>query len=127
MNEILETSVNLVAAGTQIDGTVQFNEVTRVFGTIRGRVVAREGCVLVIGESGIVEGDIQADTLFVDGFVHGDIRALTRVVVSRTGRVVGNIETPSLQIDFGAHFEGLCGMENARLLGSSPQPAGGLT
>jgi cytoskeletal protein CcmA (bactofilin family) len=120
---IQETSVNMVAEGTRIEGKVTFDQVSRVHGVLVGEVRAREGSTLILSETAVVEGSVEADTLMVDGYVHGDIDARTRVVVSRTGRVVGNIKTPSLTLEFGAYFEGRCSMENAITSGPSLRPA----
>lgn len=106
-----ESSINVVAEGTRIEGKVTFDHISRVHGTLIGEVHAKDGSTLILSESSMVEGDISADTLLVDGYVHGDIVARTQVVISRTGRVVGNIETKSLKLEFGGYFEGKCAME----------------
>jgi cytoskeletal protein CcmA (bactofilin family) len=49
----------------------------------------------------------------IDGYVKGNISTKTRVVISKTGRVIGNIDTPSLILEFGAYFEGVCKMSGA--------------
>lgn len=103
-----EAAINVVAEGTRIEGKVTFDHISRVHGTLIGQVHAKEGSTLILSESSMVEGDISADTLFVDGYVHGDISANTQVVISRTGRVVGNIRTKSLKLEFGGYFEGSC-------------------
>ena len=121
MIEVTETAVSIVSEGTRIEGKMIFDRMTRVHGTLAGKVFANDGSTLILGETSVVEGDIQADTLIVDGFVRGDINAKTRVVVSGTGRVLGNIKTPALVIQFGAHFEGNCMMEDANGLTSSPE------
>lgn len=108
-----ETTINMVAEGTRIEGQVVFDHVSRVHGILVGEVRAKEGSTLILSETAVVEGNIEADTLMIDGYVHGDVQAKTRVVVSRTGRVVGNIKTPSLTLEFGAFFEGRCTMEEA--------------
>jgi cytoskeletal protein CcmA (bactofilin family) len=108
-----ETHVNMVAEGTRIEGQVVFDHVSRVNGVLIGEVRAKEGSTLILSETAVVEGNIDADILMIDGYVHGDVVAKTRVVVSRTGRVVGNIKTPSLTMEFGAYFEGRCAMETA--------------
>jgi cytoskeletal protein CcmA (bactofilin family) len=113
MKNLNETSVNIIAEGTRIEGKAVFDQVSRFHGTLVGEAHAREGSTLILSESCIVEGDVFADTLMVDGFVQGNIRARTRVVVSGTGRVIGNIQTPSLKLEFGAYFEGRCNMEQA--------------
>jgi cytoskeletal protein CcmA (bactofilin family) len=111
MKNLNETSVNIVSEGTRIEGKVVFENVTRFHGTLSGEIHAREGSTLILAESSVVEGDVFADTLLIDGFVQGNVSARTRVVVSGTGRVVGNIQTPSLKLEFGAYFEGSCNME----------------
>jgi cytoskeletal protein CcmA (bactofilin family) len=108
-----ETAINLVAEGTRIEGKVVFNQISRVHGVLVGNVHAEEGSTLILGETSIVEGNIQADTLMIDGYVHGDISAKSKVVISRTGRVVGNIQTQNLMLEFGAYFEGRCSMEGS--------------
>ena len=103
---IQETSINIISEGTRIEGEMTFHHVTRVHGTLSGKIHGSTGSTLILCENSIAEGDIDADTLFVDGYVKGNVRAKTKVVVSGTGRVLGNITAPILKIDFGAHFEG---------------------
>src|SRR5689334_15584172 len=93
---IEEASTNIVAEGTRIEGQIVFDSISRVHGVLVGEVQAKEGSTLVLCESALVEGRVHADTLMVDGYVRGDIQARTRVVISQTGRVIGNIKTPSL-------------------------------
>jgi cytoskeletal protein CcmA (bactofilin family) len=114
MRNLNETSTNIVAEGTRIEGKAVFDHVTRFHGTLIGEAHAREGSTLVLAESSSVEGNVFADTLMIDGFVQGNVSARTRVVVSATGRVIGNIQTPSLKLEFGAYFEGSCNMEQTR-------------
>ncbi|MGZ3699378.1 MAG: bactofilin family protein, partial [Bdellovibrionota bacterium] len=115
---VLETSVNILGEGTRIEGKVLFDHISRVHGTLKGEIRAKEGSTLILSDSSVVEGNIDADTLMVDGYVQGDITARTRVVISRTGRVVGNIKTPLLTVEFGAYFEGRCLMDGT---GGAPQ------
>jgi cytoskeletal protein CcmA (bactofilin family) len=111
MKNLHETAVNIVSERTRIEGKVVFDQVSRFHGTLVGEAHAREGSTLVLSESSIVEGDVYADVLMIDGYVQGNVHARTRVVVSGTGRVIGNIQTPSLKLEFGAYFEGSCNME----------------
>ncbi len=106
-----ETSINIVAEGTRIEGVITFNQVSRVHGVLVGEVRAQEGSTLILSETSVVEGNILADTLMIDGYVKGDVVAKKRVVLSRTSRVIGTIKTPSLTLEFGAYFEGRCAME----------------
>mgnify|MGYP001591582318 CR=1 FL=1 len=111
--DLRETHINLIAEGTSIQGDVEFDHVSRVHGTLSGDVDAKDGSTLILGETSVVEGNIRADTLLIDGYVKGDIEAKTKVTISRTGRVIGNVKTPTLSVEFGAYFEGKCVMDGA--------------
>ncbi len=103
-----ETSINIIAEGTRLEGKIEFDHMTRVHGNLIGEIHSAPGSTLILSETSLVEGNIHADTLMVDGFVQGDIYAKTRVLISRTGRVVGNVKTKNLKLEFGAYFEGKC-------------------
>ncbi len=109
--EIRESAITILAEGSRIDGNFKVEKLCRLHGIVVGKVSAAPGSVVVLAENSLVEGDIEADTLFVDGFVRGNIRVTGKIVISGTGRVIGNIEGPCVRIDFGAHFEGKCLME----------------
>lgn len=110
MSDFQETTVNVLAEGTQLEGRITLDRISRVHGILKGEVSAKDGSTLILCETSTVEGIIQADVLMIDGFVQGDIFAKNRVVISRTGRVIGTIHTPSLKIEFGGYFEGRCRM-----------------
>jgi cytoskeletal protein CcmA (bactofilin family) len=103
---IAEKAINLIAEETHIEGKIIFDQVTRVQGTLRGEVISKPESTLILAQTSVIEGNIQADTLIVDGFVRGDIFATSKVTLTSAGRVIGNIKTPRLVIDFGAYFEG---------------------
>ncbi len=104
--KIQETTTNLIAPGTLLEGKIVFENTTRIHGTLKGEVLSKPESTLILCESGRVEGNIQADTLIVGGYVKGDITATTKVTLTKTGRVIGNIKSPCLAIEFGAYFEG---------------------
>jgi cytoskeletal protein CcmA (bactofilin family) len=101
-----ETQVNIIAQGTRLKGQITFEKISRVHGELLGEVYAKPGSTLILGETAVIEGNIDADTLIIDGYVKGDVSAKTKVVLSRTSRVIGSIKTPSLIVEFGAYFEG---------------------
>ncbi len=106
-----ETRINILSEGTRVKGTFEVEGTARIHGILDGKLEARIGSTVILGETGVIEGGIHADILMIDGYVRGDIEAKTRVVLSPTGRVIGNIKTPSLTIEFGAYFEGKCLMD----------------
>jgi cytoskeletal protein CcmA (bactofilin family) len=105
---ISELDINIIAEGTRVEGKISFDQITRVHGVLIGEVKSKKGSTLILSETSLVEGKITADILVIDGYVRGDIVAESRVVLSRTGRVIGNIHSPCLVLEFGAYFEGNC-------------------
>lgn len=61
---------------------------------------------LVIGTQGMVNGNIYARAVVVDGVVDGDLYGKESVVIHETGRVNGNIYAPRVGISDGAVFNG---------------------
>jgi cytoskeletal protein CcmA (bactofilin family) len=105
--EIHESAINVLAEGTEVKGTLRVSDYSRIHGRLIGDLVGEPGSIVVLGESGLIEGKLAVDTVWIDGCVRGDIVATTRVSISGSGRVLGNIRTPSLIIEHGAHFEGM--------------------
>lgn len=103
--------VNLITAGSRFEGTVEFRDYTRFEGYIHGTLKGSLGSELIVGESGVVEGKVEGDVVVIDGFVRGDIAALSKVVITGTGRVVGEIQAPSVKVEFGGYFDGKCSMQ----------------
>jgi len=102
----VESEVTLLSQGSLVKGDITFDRMTRIHGRIEGRVRGLDGSVVVVGETATVHGEIEGDEVIIDGFVHGDVRAKTKVTISECGRLIGNVRTPNFEVRFGAHFEG---------------------
>jgi len=120
---IAETELTLIGQNTRLEGQIHFSGMTRVFGELKGQIRSDDDSSLILMESAVVEGSLEVDTVIVAGFVRGEIRAKKRVLVEGTGRVLGNIHAPSIQIDFGAFIEGEVQMPNAKSPRSGPSLA----
>jgi cytoskeletal protein CcmA (bactofilin family) len=94
--------------GTQFKGVLSFAGAVRVDGQLEGEIVGDE--VLIIGEPGQVNAEIEVGTLVVSGQVQGNITARERVELLRPSRVSGTIRTPCLIVAEGALFNGNCEM-----------------
>ncbi len=102
----LESGVTLLSQGSLIKGELTFDQMTRLHGRIEGKVVGLAGSVIVIGETSSVHGEIAGDEVIIDGFVHGNVSGTTKVTISESGRLIGNVKSPKFEVKFGAHFEG---------------------
>ena len=60
----------------------------------------------MVGERGVVDGEIDVARCLVGGEVHGTIRASERVILHGTAKVWADIHTPALVMEDGALLEG---------------------
>ena len=98
--------------GTKFDGSLSFEGTVRVEGTLKGNIFAKD--ILIVGDNGKIEGEIEVDTIIITGYVKGNIRAARRVEISPPGKFYGKIETPTFVLHEGAVFEGNCSMEQIK-------------
>ncbi|MEM1245577.1 MAG: polymer-forming cytoskeletal protein [Acidobacteriota bacterium] len=96
-------------AGSHIRGELNFENTFRVDGKITGNVKSKGD--LVVGDGGVIDGEIEAGRIFVSGTVKGEVKALQRVEIGASGRVEADVWTPALVIEDGAFFQGRCTME----------------
>jgi cytoskeletal protein CcmA (bactofilin family) len=101
--------LGFIGQGIEISGQVQFNDRLQVDGKITGKVTSESG-VLTIGESGLIEAQVDVGTCIIYGRIEGDLSSNTRIEIRKTGRVHGDIITPSLLIEEGAILNGMVKM-----------------
>jgi len=97
----------VVGTGTEIEGNIQTNECVRVDGKIKGQVNAES---VVIGEGGVVLGDITANKVTIAGRIKGNVSAASVLELLPSGHIIGDIRSSKLIIADGANFEGNCQM-----------------
>lgn len=102
----LESEVTLFSQGSVIKGDVTLDKMTRLHGRVEGRVFGLPGSVIVVGETASIHGEIAGDEIIIDGFVHGNVTGKLKVTVSESGRLIGNVQSPKIEVKFGAYFEG---------------------
>jgi cytoskeletal protein CcmA (bactofilin family) len=100
----------VIGATIRIKGEVSGDENLLIEGGIVGSV-SLKGHDLTIGEKGEVEADLNAKTVKVEGQVTGDIQGEEKVIITKTGRVRGNITAPRVTLEDGAKFKGAIDMD----------------
>lgn len=107
---ISEGMINtLIGNKSKIEGTLLASEATRLDGELQGKIMSES--TVIIGESGVVKGDIKAVEILVAGTVCGNLWADQRIEITETGRVSGDLFTKTLVIGEGASFKGNCNMD----------------
>ena len=102
-----------VGNGTVLTGETSFQAMLRIDGHLTGRISSESG-TLIVGSTGRVDANIAVAQAIISGTVNGDIVATEKLELTRTARVIGNVQAPRLVIDDGAVFEGGCTMLKAK-------------
>ena len=100
-----------VDSGCTLRGELEFASSFRLDGRIEGSV--RSTAELLVGETGIVDGDVEVGRCLVGGEIRGTIRATEQVVLHSSARVWADISSPALVMEEGAFLEGTVRMEKA--------------
>ena len=72
-------------AGSHIEGDLNFEDTFRIDGRVTGRIRSKGD--LVVGEGGVVDGEISVGRLLVSGTVKGRVQATDRVEVAAGKRL----------------------------------------
>lgn len=98
----------LLDRGCEFEGKMTFEGTVRINGVFSGEIFSND--LLIVGDTAIVNGEIDVDAIIISGEVNGTVTARSRVEVRRPGVLRGSIITPSLVIEEGVIFEGNCRM-----------------
>jgi cytoskeletal protein CcmA (bactofilin family) len=106
--------------GTEFTGELRFRHALRVDGRVKGKVVSDN--LLIIGETGQVDAEIDCGVVSIRGRVSGTVRGRQRIELLAGCRVLATLESPKLVIEDGAFFQGECRMAEGP---AGPPPAAG--
>jgi cytoskeletal protein CcmA (bactofilin family) len=105
--EILDSKISgLIDQGSELNGDLSFKGSFRIEGNFKGKIISES--LLIIGERGKVEADVQVGQIVINGEIRGTIQASDRIEIHRKGRVFGTLMTPRLIIEEGAYLEANC-------------------
>lgn len=97
----------LIGESCVFEGNVTTTSSTRVDGQLKGKIAGEYS--LIVGENGIVEGEIKAAETIVYGRVEGVIES-GNLEIKSSGAVNGDVFIESLTVEKGATFNGRCEM-----------------
>ena len=98
----------LISAGTKLKGDISSSSDLRIDGTVLGNI--HSTAKIVIGSSGIVEGDISGNQADIVGKVSGNIHTKELLQLRGESVVTGNLYAGKLQVEPSATFNGQCHM-----------------
>ncbi|HOJ65051.1 MAG TPA: polymer-forming cytoskeletal protein [Spirochaetota bacterium] len=112
MSGILENYYNnkkiktILGKDTNFNGNLSFKDSLKINGIFIGSI--NSSGVLVIGKGAIVQANVTAKTVIINGTIKGDVLAEEKVEMLPTGRVYGNIKAKKVKISDGVIFNGKC-------------------
>ena len=98
----------LLAKDVDFKGVVNFDGTVRIDGRVEGEIHTTG--TLIVGEHAVIKGIVSAAVLMNSGRINGTITAIERIQILKPGVLVGDIRTPSIAIEEGSHFHGMCDM-----------------
>ncbi len=97
----------LIGEGCSFEGNLNLSTATRIDGRVKGNI--RSEGMLIIGESGRVEGDIQCTEILIHGTVEGNVDA-QRIELRKGATLNGDVRADVFVIEEGAVYNGHCSM-----------------
>ncbi len=120
-------STTLVSGDTEIVGDIRFSGNLDIEGIVRGNIVAVEGkdAVVRVVDKGLVEGEIRAPSVIVNGAVTGDVYSSKHLELASKARVQGNVHYALVEMAIGAEVNGSLThtSDASQKAKSSPAPA----
>jgi cytoskeletal protein CcmA (bactofilin family) len=101
-------AMNQLGQGTVIEGEINSDADIRIDGRVRGNVISKGK--IVLGATGLIEGDIRSENAYLEGRVNGRVEVSDLLILSKTSFVNGDIVIKKLVVEEGAKFNGKCTM-----------------
>jgi cytoskeletal protein CcmA (bactofilin family) len=114
-----EEQVTIIGTGVVIDGKLSSNGDVRIDGVVKGDV--KSSGSVTVGESGEINGQIEAEIITIGGKVVGSVNSKDKLVLEAKAALKGDIMTKILVVEAGAKFDGNSKMDNKEF---TPKPIG---
>ena len=102
----------IISRGVKIEGKITSDGNIRVDGDIKGDIISQNN--VTVGESGQVNGQINANVITIGGKVIGTVSAKEKLALEAKGNLKGDIFTKTLVVEAGAKFDGNSKMGDSR-------------
>ncbi len=97
----------LISKGCIVTGKIESDVFIRIDGHIKGDLFIGEG--LIVGEDGLIDGNINTREIVVYGTVNGSVKAES-IDIKSSGKILGEIQTRTFQVERGAVYTGMVSM-----------------
>lgn len=94
-----------IGKSISIEGTITGSDDLVIEGRVKGSIKLSDN-MLTIGSNGVVEADVEAKEIRVQGKLNGATKARDRIEIGKTGSVEGEVTTSRIAVEDGAVFRG---------------------
>jgi cytoskeletal protein CcmA (bactofilin family) len=114
------TSKNVLGADVEIKGNLKFAGELTLEGKLEGEIQT-EG-TLNLGDTAVVNGNINAQSVIVRGKVNGNINAREKIEIKAKAELFGDIRASKLVVEEGVTFVGRTEVNPNKVAPSAPKP-----
>ena len=114
------TSKNVLGADVEIKGNLKFAGELTLEGKLEGEIQT-EG-TLNLGDTAVVTGNINAQSVIVRGKVNGNINAREKIEIKAKAELFGDIRASKLVVEEGVTFVGRTEVNPNKVAPSAPKP-----
>lgn len=94
---------SFIGVNSSLKGDIKTKGTLRIDGEVEGKV---DSDWLIIGEKGLIKGDVRSNRVIVGGRIEGTVTAKEIIEVKGKGEITGDINTPKLTVSEGAVLNG---------------------
>ncbi len=105
-----ESGSTIIGSSISIKGEITGEGDLTVQGQVEGTIDFRNNKV-TIDSTGRIKADINARIITIEGEVEGNLLGEKKIVLRPSGRVLGDMKAPAINLEEGAKFKGNIDME----------------
>ena len=115
-----EAGTSVIAPGMKVVGDLETSGILKIDGTVQGSI--RGARQVMLGRSGVIQGDVQAEEVILGGRVVGTVTATERVEIQSNSVIEGDVHTRSIVVFEGGLLNGNVRMDIAGAKGAVSTP-----
>lgn len=96
----------IIGPDAKFKGELSFEKGVKILGSFEGRINTKGN--LVVASEGVIQADVEAGTITVEGEINGNVAAQDLVELKNSARLQGDLRCERLIVVDGAHFIGHC-------------------
>jgi cytoskeletal protein CcmA (bactofilin family) len=111
-------SQSVITSDVEITGNVRCSGSLRIDGKLDGELNCAADAV--IGKHGTIKGNLNVNSVTIEGTVQGNVTAKDKIEMKSTAKVTGDISAKRLAVEDGVTFIGKSEVNPAKAAGQAP-------